>query len=321
MEKNNLFIKNAKAVITCDAKDQLLEGVNIYIEDGGLPPDTVVQSVEEILADSERLIRKYHDPKPFSMRQVVLAPCSPFSVTGELMKKSAELARRYGVRLHTHLAETMDEEKFTLKKFGMRPLEYMESLGWIGEDVWYAHGIHFTREELKRLAETKTGVAHCPISNMKLSSGIAKISEMIKLGVPVGLGVDGSASNDGSNLLEEIRVAFLLQRLKYSNDALSGYDILKLATNGGAKLLGRDDLGEISIGKAGDLFMIDSTKLELVGSQYDYGSMLGTIGVKGAVDYTIVNGNIVVKHGKLVNIDEKEVARKANSLIETLNSK
>lgn len=453
MDKNNLFIKNAKAVITCDAKDQLLEGVNIYIEngvikdigkavykaaevidgsdmivypglinthhhlfqiftrnlpkvqnmelfpwllslyeiwenldedtikysslvgmgellkcgcttcfdhhyvfpnnagnnlidiqfeaaeklgirmhssrgsmslskkDGGLPPDTVVQSVEEILADSERLIRKYHNPKPFSMRQIVLAPCSPFSVTGELMKKSAKLARRYGVRLHTHLAETMDEEKFTLKKFGMRPLEYMESLGWLGEDVWYAHGIHFNREELKRLAETKTGVAHCPISNMKLSSGIAKISEMIKLGVSVGLGVDGSASNDGSNLLEEIRVAFLLQRLKYSNDALSGYDILKLATNGGAKILGRNDLGEISIGKAGDLFMIDSTKLELVGSQYDYRSMLGTIGVKGSVDYTIVNGEIVVRHGNLVNIDEKEVARKANSLIETLNSK
>lgn len=203
----------------------------------------------------------------------------------------------------------------------MRPLEYMKSLGWIGPDVWYAHGIHFNDEELKLLAETKTGVAHCPISNMKLSSGIARVSEMKKLGIPVGLAVDGSASNDGSNLLEELRVGFLLQRLKYSNDSITGYDMLKIATNGGAQILGREkDLGSLEIGKAGDLFMIDSTRLELVGTQFDYKSMLGTVGFKDAVDYTVVNGKVVVEHGKLVNIDEKEVAKKANSVLEKLNS-
>jgi len=290
-------------------------------KDGGLPPDTVVQTVNEILEDSERLIKKYHDSEKYSMRQMVLAPCSPFSVTSELMEKSAILARKYGVRLHTHLCETIDEENFTIEKFGMRPLEYMESLGWIGDDVWFAHGIHFNDEELELLARTKTGIAHCPISNMKLSSGIARVSEMKKMGIPVGLGVDGSASNDGSNILEEIRVAFLLQRLKYSNKSISGYDILKLATNGGAKVLGRQhDLGSLEIDKAADLFIIDSTRMELVGAQYDYKAMLGTIGVKGNVDYTVVNGQVVVENGCLVNINEEEVAKKANTLVEKLNS-
>lgn len=289
-------------------------------KDGGLPPDTVVQSVKEILSDSERLIKKYHDSKPYSMRQMVLAPCSPFSVTGELMKRSAELARKYNVRLHTHLCETIDEEKFTIENFNMRPLEYMKSLGWIGDDVWFAHGIHFNDEELELLAKTKTGIAHCPVSNMKLSSGIARISEMQKMKIPVGLAVDGSASNDGSNILEEIRVAYLLQRLKYSNESIDGYDILKLATNGGAEILGRKhDLGSLEVNKAADMFMIDSNRLELVGAQYDYKATLGTIGIKGSVDYTIVNGNIVVENGNLVNIDEKEVALKANILVGKLN--
>ena len=289
-------------------------------KDGGLPPDSVVQSVDEILEDSEKIIKKHHDSDKYSMKQVVLAPCSPFSVTDKLMRKTAVLARKYGVRLHTHLAETLDEEKFTLKKTGMRPLEYMESLGWLGEDVWFAHGIHFNDEELDKLKETKTGIAHCPISNMKLSSGIARISEMVERNIAVGLGVDGSASNDGSNLLEEIRVAFLLQRLKYSNKSISGYDILKLATRGGAKILGRNDIGSLEVGMAGDLFMIDSTNLELVGGQFDYKSILGTIGYKKNVDYTIVNGKIVVKDGKLVNIDEVEVSEKANKLVEKLNN-
>ena len=290
-------------------------------KDGGLPPDTVVQDVESILRDSERLINKYHDSSDFSMRQIVLAPCSPFSVTAELMKESAVLARKYKVRLHTHLCETKDEENFTLEKVGMRPLEYMESLGWIGDDVWFAHGIHFNDEELKRLAETKTGVAHCPISNMKLSSGIARIPEMLKMGVPVGLAVDGSASNDGSNLLEEIRVAYLLHRLNSSHDAPSGYDILKIATNGGAQILGRQDIGDLSIGKAADLFMIDSNRLESVGTLYDPKSVLGTVGLKSPVDYTIVGGNVIVKDGKIVNFDEKEIAVKANKLVEKLINK
>ncbi|MBB6715696.1 8-oxoguanine deaminase [Clostridium gasigenes] len=290
-------------------------------KDGGLPPDSVVQTMDRILYDSERLVKKFHDPKEFSMNQVALAPCSPFSVTSDLMKESAKLARKLGVRLHTHLAETIDEEKFTLEKFGMRPLEYMESLGWVGKDVWYAHGIHFNDYELKILARTQTGVAHCPISNMKLSSGIARIPEMIKMGIPVGLAVDGSASNDGSNLLEEIRVAYLLNRLKSSTDAPTGYEILKLATKGSASVLGRDDIGELSVGKAADLFMINSKKLEFVGTQFDPKSILGTVGFKGAVDYTIVGGNVVVKEGKLVNIDEEKITYEANEAVERLIKK
>ncbi|MHC1750542.1 MAG: 8-oxoguanine deaminase [Cellulosilyticaceae bacterium] len=288
-------------------------------KDGGLPPDSVVQTVDKILYDSERLVKKYHDNRDFSMRQIVLAPCSPFSVTTELLKESAILARKLGVRLHTHLAETIDEENFTLEKVGMRPLEYMESVGWIGDDVWFAHGIHFNDMELKRLAETKTGVAHCPISNMKLSSGIARIPEMLKLDVPVGLAVDGSASNDGSNLLEELRVAYLLHRLNSSRNAPTGYDILKIATNGGARILGRKDIGDLSVGKACDLFMIRATRLEFVGTQYDPKSLLGTVGLKGPVDYTVVAGKVVVKDGKLVTIDEEKVTYEANQLVEDLN--
>lgn len=287
-------------------------------KDGGLPPDSVVQTVDKILYDSERLVKKFHDPREFSMNQVALAPCAPFTVTSDLMKESAKLARKLGVRLHTHLAETIDEEKFALDKFGMRPLEYMESLGWVGKDVWYAHGIHFNDDELKILARTQTGVAHCPISNMKLSSGIARIPEMIKLGIPVGLAVDGSASNDGSNLLEEIRVAYLLHRLKSSKDAPTGYEILKLATKGSASVLGRNDIGELSVGKAADLFMINSKKLEFVGTQFDPKAILGTVGFKGAVDYTIVAGKVVVKEGKLVNIDEEKITYEANEAVERL---
>ncbi|MBN1063841.1 8-oxoguanine deaminase [Clostridium botulinum] len=290
-------------------------------KDGGLPPDSVVQTIDKILYDSERVVKKFHNPNKFSMNQVALAPCSPFSVTSDLMKETANLARNLGVRLHTHLAETIDEERFIAEKFGMRPLEYMESLGWVGEDVWYAHGIHFNDEELRILAKTKTGVAHCPISNMKLSSGIAKIPQMIKLGIPVGLAVDGSASNDGSNLLEEIRVCYLLHRLNSSNYAPTGYEILKLATRGSADVLGRNDIGELSVGKAADLFMINSKRLEFVGTQFDPKSILGTVGIKGNVDYTIVSGEIVVKEGKLINIDEEKITYEANKLVERLISK
>ncbi len=290
-------------------------------KDGGLPPDSVVQTIDKILYDSERVVKKFHNPNKFSMNQVALAPCSPFSVTSDLMKETANLARKLGVRLHTHLAETIDEERFIAEKFGMRPLEYMESLGWVGEDVWYAHGIHFNDEELRILAKTKTGVAHCPISNMKLSSGIAKIPQMIKLGIPVGLAVDGSASNDGSNLLEEIRVCYLLHRLNSSNYAPTGYEILKLATRGSADVLGRNDIGELSVGKAADLFMINSKRLEFVGTQFDPKSILGTVEIKGNVDYTIVSGEIVVKEGKLINIDEEKITYEANKLVERLISK
>ena len=247
------------------------------------------------------------------MSRVALAPCSPFSVSADLLRQSALLARQYGVRLHTHLCETKDEENYTLEKVHLRPLAYMETLGWTGSDVWYAHGIHFNDEELLFLAKTQTGVCHCPVSNMKLSSGIARIPEMLKLGIPVGLGVDGSASNDGSNLLEELRVSFLLHRLNSSKAAPSGYDLLKVATMGSAKVLGRErEIGSLEVGKCADLFLIDQSRLELVGACFDPKSVLCTVGVKGAVDYTVVNGKVTVRHGHLDHIDEEKLVFEAN---------
>ena len=286
-------------------------------KDGGLPPDSVVQSVDEILKDSVQLIQTYHDPSFQSMRRVALAPCSPFSVSSDLLRQSADLARQYHVRLHTHLCETRDEEQYTLEKYNMRPLEYMQSLGWLGSDVWYAHGIHFNDEELRLLAQTGTGVCHCPISNMKLSSGVARIPEMLELGVPVGLGVDGSASNDGSNLLEEIRVAYLLHRLQSSEDAPTGYDLLKVATIGSARLLGREaEIGSLEPGKCADLFLVDTRRLELVGTLYDPKSLFGTVGLKAPVDYTIINGRIAVRNGHLADIDEQALAARATQEVD-----
>lgn len=285
-------------------------------KDDGLPPDSVVQPVDAILKDSLRLIQAYHDPAPGSMRQVALAPCSPFSVSGTLLKESAALARQWGVRLHTHLAETKDEENYTLERFGLRPLAYLETLGWTGPDVWFAHGIHFNEEELRRLAETGSGVAHCPISNMKLSSGVAKLPDMLRLGVPLGLGVDGSASNDGSNLLEEMRIGYLLHRLTWGDRAPSGYDMLKIATAGGARLLGREDIGSLEVGKRADLFLLDSRKLELTAAAADPKNMLGTVGWKGPVDYTVIEGRIVVKEGRLHTVEEETLAQTAGRVAE-----
>ena len=290
--------------------------MDLSVKDGGLPPDSVVQTVDEIMKDSARLIETYHDPAFGSMQQLALAPCSPFSVSAELLRQSAILARQYHVRLHTHLCETKDEENYMLAREGMRPLAFMQTLGWVGPDVWYAHGIHFNDDELKLLAETGTGVCHCPASNMKLASGIARIPDMLKLGVPVGLGVDGSASNDGSSLMEELRTAFLLHRLNSSREAPSGYDFLKIATRGSARLLGRDDIGSLSVGRCCDLFLIDSRRLELVGACYDPKAVLATVGVRGPVDYTVVNGRITVREGRLTRIDEEATAREARMVCE-----
>ena len=282
-------------------------------KDGGLPPDSVVQTVDEILKDSARLIETWHDPSPGAMHRVALAPCSPFSVSADLLRETAVLARQYGVRLHTHLCETKDEERFMLEREGIRPLEYMERLGWVGDDVWFAHGIHFNDEELRVLAQTGTGIAHCPISNMKLASGVARIPEMLRLGIPVGLAVDGSASNDGSSLMEELRVAYLLHRLHSSSSAPSGYDILKMATRGSARLLGRDDIGALAVGKCADLFLIDKGRLELVGAAFDPASVLATVGVRGPVDCTIVHGKITVKDGHLTQVEEDRIAAEAEA--------
>ena len=281
--------------------------------DGGLPPDSVVQTVDEILRDSVDLIGKYHDPSFGSMRRLALAPWSPFSVSAELLRQSALLAREYGVRLHTHLCETMDEERYTLETVGLRPLAYMETLGWVGPDVWYAHGIHFNDSELQTLAETGTGICHCPVSNMKLSSGVARVPDMLALGVPVGLGVDGSASNDGSNLLEELRVAYLLHRLTASEKAPSGYALLKAATMGGARLLGREtEIGSLEVGKCADFFLVDAGRLELVGACFDPKAVLGSVGLKGPVDYTVVDGRVTVRKGRLTGVDEEALADEAN---------
>lgn len=284
-------------------------------KDGGLPPDSVVQTIDEILRESRMAVEKYHDASRFSMHQIALAPCSPFSASKELYRQSAILARDLGVRLHTHLCETKDEEQYVKERYGMRPLDYMESLGWTGSDVWYAHGIHFNEEEKKRLAKTGTGIAHCPISNMKLSSGVCPVSDLLRLGVPIGLAVDGSASNDGSDLLEELRVGYLLHRLYSKDQAPSGYDMLKIATTGSAKVMGRDDIGSLEVGKAGDFFFIDTRHLELVGADLDPKSLLGTVGYKMPVDYTVVNGVITVTHGKLVHLDEEKESDRANALV------
>lgn len=279
--------------------------------EGGLPPNILVETCDEVLSDCERLINKFHDTKKFSMNQVVVAPCSPFSVDTNVMIESAKLARKKNVRLHTHLAETIDEEKYCLEVYGKRPLAWAEECGWVGSDVWYAHGIHFTDSEVDILSKTQTGVAHCPVSNMKLSSGIAKIPQMLSKNVPVGLAIDGCGSNDASNLLADIRVAYLLHRLQSSNNAPTGYDILKLATKGGAKILGRDDIGCIEVGKAADLFMINVDKLDLVGALLDPASFLGTIGYSTTVDMTIINGKVVYKDGILLGINEEKIKQAA----------
>lgn len=281
-------------------------------KDGGLPPDSVIQTEEDILEDSLRLIKTYHDAEDYSMCRIVLAPCSPFSVTKGLLEKSVELARIYGVHCHTHLAETRDEDAFCLEMLGMRPLQYMESVGWLGKDIWFAHGIHFTDAELEQLAATGTGVAHCPASNQKLSSGTAKIPQMLKAGVPVGLAVDGSASNDGSNMLAELKEALLTAKLTWGIDSLSARDVLSIATRGSARLLGRDDIGVLAPGKAADLFMVRADSLDYAGCN-DPITALVTCGSSETVDMTIVNGKVVVKDGKLTSIQETEISRRANS--------
>jgi cytosine/adenosine deaminase-related metal-dependent hydrolase len=294
---------------------------------GGLPPDSVVDDEESILKDSQRLIEKYHDPKLGSMVQIVLAPCSPFSVTGELMKQSAKLAREYGVHLHTHLAETEDEEQFCLQKFGHRPVGYMQEVNWVGGDVWFAHAVWVNDEEIQVFAEHNCGVAHCPTSNMRLASGIAPIKEYRKAGVNVGLGVDGSASNDGSHLLAEVRNAMLLSRVRegitgysLSNDPnrklMTSREALYLGTRGGAAVLGRNDIGSLEVGKCADFFAVNLNKLGFAGMHDPVSAIV--FGQPVRVDYTVVGGKFIVKEGQLVTVDEHELALKHNKAAKRL---
>ncbi len=289
---------------------------------GGLPPDKVVEDEDSILRDSTRLIETYHDRRPGAMTQVVLAPCSPFSVTGELMRQSAALARQYGVHLHTHLAETQDEEVFCQEKFGYRPVGYMQHLDWVGPDVWFAHSVHVSGEEVGVYARTGCGVAHCPTSNMRLASGFAPLIEMLGAGVKVGLGVDGSASNDGSHLLEEVRQAMLMARLRaalggasLSSESapsiLTARQALELGTRGGAAVLGRSDLGSLEPGKCADFFAINLNRLDYAGALHDPVAAIVFCSPQH-VDYTVVGGKFVVKDSQIVTLDLQHLVEKHN---------
>ena len=290
-------------------------------KDGGLPPNTVVQDEDTILAQSEAAIQKYHDPAPDAMRKLSLAPCSPFSVTEKAMVDAAALARRYGVRLHTHLAETIDEDDFCVRIYGRRPLQVMQDCGFVGKDVWFAHGIHFNDAELNVLARTGTGVAHCPSSNMRLGSGICRVREMLDLGVPVGLGVDGSASNDSSDLLGEARQALLLQRVRYGSAGITAREVFKLATEGGAKMLGFDEAGRIEVGALADLALFDVMKMEYAGSHSDPVAALLFCGYDHGADHVIVNGKLAVSGGRLTGADEDTIRDNANRVSRRLLEK
>jgi cytosine/adenosine deaminase-related metal-dependent hydrolase len=289
---------------------------------GGLPPDRVVQDEGTILEDSLRLIETYHDSSPGSMLQIVLAPCSPFSVTGDLMRKSAYLARQYGVQLHTHLAETQDEEQFCQQKFGFRPAAYMEHLDWVGEDVWFAHSIYINPDEIRMFAKKGCGVAHCPSSNMRLASGIAPIWEYLREGVKVGLGVDGSASNDGSHMLAEARQAMLLARLRAgiegaslssqtSPTIMSARTALELATRGGAAVLGRKDIGYLAPGMCADFISFDLNRLEFAGAVGDELAAL-VFCAPQQVDTNVVHGRFVVRAGSVQTVDCPRIVKLHN---------
>jgi len=280
---------------------------------GGLPPDDVVQTPDDILADSSRVVERYHDASRFSMCRLALAPCSPFSVTDDLLVESAKLARSYGVRLHTHLAETKDEEDFCIQTHGCRPLAYMENLGWLGADVWFAHGVHLDDAELSLMGSTGTGIAHCPASNLRLGSGIARIPRALELGVPVGLAVDGSASNDSSDMLRELQLCTLVHRVGTSVDAMPVRRALRIATRGGARVLGRDDIGQLASGMAADIVLFGLDDLGLGGAMHDpIAAIALTTGIRRA-RWVMVNGEVVVDDGRLVHLDERELLRRANS--------
>jgi cytosine/adenosine deaminase-related metal-dependent hydrolase len=278
--------------------------------DGGLPPDHVVESISEILASTEQAVARFHDPAPNAMVQVGVAPCSPFSVTGELLTESAGLARQLGVRLHTHLAETADEDEYCAEHFGCTPVEYLDSLDWLGPDVWLAHGVHLADAAIARLARTGTGVAHCPSSNGRLGAGICRTHDLVSAGVPVGLGVDGSASNESGSLLAEVRQAALIARSAGGPLALSVRQALELATLGGARLLGREaELGSLEPGKLADLALWRLDTLPHAGIADRVAALV--LGSPAPLELLLVNGRPVVEHDTLVTVDEQATAAAA----------
>jgi cytosine/adenosine deaminase-related metal-dependent hydrolase len=285
--------------------------------DGGLPPDSVVETEEAILRDCRRVIEQFHDPDPLAMIRVVVAPCSPFSVTPDLMRESARLARSYGVTLHTHLAETKDEEDFCLERFGYRPAAYAQQLEWVGDDVWWAHSVHVNSEEIALMARTQTGAAHCPCSNMRLASGIAPVRAWLDNGVRVGLGVDGSASNDGSHMLNEARQALLLQRVLNEATTLTTREALWLGTRGGAQVLKRDDIGQLAVGKAADFIAFDLNRLAYAGAQHDPMAAL-IFCAPQPVDLSVINGRIIVEDGELRTVELGPVIERHNRISQHL---
>lgn len=314
---------------TIDDQFEGAEGLNIRFSasrgsmslgesDGGLPPDSVVEEEDVILESSRSAVQRFHDGRPGSMRNVVIAPCSPFSVTPELMRESAALARDLGVGLHTHVAETADEEDYCLEHFGARPVEYMETLDWAGEDVWYAHAVHVADDEVKRMGSSHTGVAHCPTSNMRLASGLAPIARYLEAGVRVGLGVDGSASNDSANMIGEVRQALLLNRLAVSpgvgdGELMSARTSLELATVGSAAVLGRSDIGRLAPGYAADLIAIDLDRVEFSGSLHDPVAA-AVLCAPQRVDFSWVGGRPLVVDREVVGADHRRLVEQHNRL-------
>jgi 8-oxoguanine deaminase len=287
---------------------------------GGLPPDSVVEDEAAILADTQRAIETHHDPGRFGMTRIVVAPCSPFSVSADLMRESIALARSCGVHAHTHLAETLDEERFCIERFGCRPVELAEQLGWIGADVWHAHMVHPSPAEAGMLGATRTGVAHCPTSNMRLGSGVAPVRALLDAGARVGLGVDGSASNDSSHLLDEVRHAMLLQRVAGGAKAVTAREMLRLGTRGGAEVLGRDDVGYLAPGMAADLAGVRLDSLPMAGGAV-HDPLAALVFCRPAgVDFTIVNGKPLVEHGAFTTLDVERTVAKHNELARDLVS-
>ena len=282
--------------------------------EGGLPPDDVTQHADAILADCERIIQTFHDPEPFSMCRVVLAPCSPFSVTPALLEETAQLARANKVRMHTHLCETIDEEVYCREQFGMRPLAFMEKTGWIGSDIWYAHGIYFDDAEIAQLASTGTGIAHCPASNLRLGSGICKVPQLLEAGVPIGLAVDGSASNDASNMVREMQLALLVHRVGTAVDAMPAETVLRMATRGSAALLGQPEIGQLRVGDAADVAMFRLDRIDFAGGMHDPASAILFCGSGVRADATIVNGVLRVREGRLLDVDEERLFHRANEI-------
>ncbi|MCF8304336.1 MAG: 8-oxoguanine deaminase [Bacteroidales bacterium] len=276
---------------------------------GGLPPDDVVQTEKAIEEDALRLIKTYHDDSPGAMTRIALGPCSPFSVTAGLMQRTVEMGKEYNLQIHTHLAETLDEEQFCLQQFGKRPFAYLQSLDWIKENAWFAHAIHLNEDEIAAAGRAGAGISHCPTSNMRLGSGIARIKEMLQAGVKVSLAVDGSASNDSSNMLMEMRNAMLLSRLREQEKWLTAEDILWMATRGGSAVLNRNDTGQIAEGKQADLNLINMDKLEYSGALHDPLAAIVFSVSMHPVDYVIVNGEVVVREGVITKLDEQQLIR------------